>query len=323
MSIEPLYQFRESSDLLDIVRQSCTSAVPAQGHAALLNNLHHSIPDYHFQHVLVRGGWYRPGGIIDSTGKRITGNMEAWVQQQSGGEFQDFLDRYIDQDLYATRFYGKTHYLVAKTGGRACDFLQLEVEEVQERADRPLINPDDLPDNLEELIDPFEYEMTDVHDLSGPRYIFRRITSVPELLDRLHERYEEKYRFERFMDAWDNSSASENASFFEHWVLSLREYTDSYDQPDISVKPVSTFKGKTPVLDESPIPRGAELAVRIRSFDHDIGYPMAWFFYMLTHRTVSHQIVESIHQDLMGAYDYLPAKDLAILIDWYDNPYSF
>ena len=49
---------------------------------------------------------------------------------------------------------------------------------------------------------------------------------------------------EHFMDAWDSSSASENASFCEHWVLSLREYTDSYDQPDISVKPVSTYKGK-------------------------------------------------------------------------------
>ena len=37
---------------------------------------------------------------------------------------------------------------------------------------------------------------------------------------------------------------------------------------------------------------------------------------------VSYQLAESVHADLMGAFDYLPAKDLAVLRDWYNAPYS-
>jgi len=43
---------------------------------------------------------------------------------------------------------------------------------------------------------------------------------------------------------------------------------------------------------------------------------------MLSHREVPHQLAESIHKDQMGAYDYLPARDLKVLRDWSAQPYG-
>jgi len=38
---------------------------------------------------------------------------------------------------------------------------------------------------------------------------------------------------------------------------------------------------------------------------------------MLTRRLVSHRLAEAVHADQMGAFDYLPARDLAVLRDWH------
>jgi hypothetical protein len=105
-------------------------------------------------------------------------------------------------------------------------------------------------------------------------------------------------------------------------VLSLQEYTDAYGEHIRLAKPVSTFAGELPRLRLDDFDRGSRLANLIHGFDHDVGFPMAWYFYMLSHNGVPHQLPEAIHKDLMGAYDYLPAKDLKVFKDWYDKQYG-
>lgn len=312
----------ETEKLHEKIKQACQHSVPTQGQTALLNSLQQINPDYQFERVLSRGGWYRPGGVIDQNGTRITDNLEEWIYSESDGSLQEFLYTYSESDLYVTRFQGQTHYLVSKTGTGAGDFLQLEVEVVQEVIDRHLLDYNNLPESLEDIIDPIDYTRIEAKEITGPRYLFRKISSISEVINKLHSLNEEKSKIERFMQAWDNSSASEYASFCEHWVLSLLEYTDAYGEEKISVKPISTYQGKLPEINQLPIPRGAKLSNLIHSFDRELAYPMAWFFYMLTDQSVSYHVAESIHKDLMGAYDYLPRRDLEILIDWYDNPYS-
>jgi hypothetical protein len=75
-------------------------------------------------------------------------------------------------------------------------------------------------------------------------------------------------------------------------------------------------------LSDEEIGRGAALANLIHGFDRHRGYHFAWYFHMLTQRRVSHKLAEAVHADLMGAFDYLPPKDIGVLRDWYDAPYS-
>ena len=65
-----------------------------------------------------------------------------------------------------------------------------------------------------------------------------------------------------------------------------------------------------------------QLANLIHGFDRHMGYHFAWYFHMLTLRRVSYKLAEAVHADQMGAFDYLPARDLTLLREWYDAPYS-
>jgi hypothetical protein len=300
----------------------CVQADPAQGSSQLLHRLQGILPQHEFEPVLTREGWYRLGGVVDRDGGRIADSLAEWVEAEAKGDVNGLYNKYMGQGLLATRLNGKTHYLVAQTGPRPQDYIQLEVEEVQEVLDRNLFDEEILPESIEELIDPLEYTRLEPKPLSSPRYLFRRIIPIADYLDDLIEKAEIKPPVVRFMADWERSSAGEAAPFCQHWVLSFREYTDGYGEPRFHAKPITTYTGEIPVIQGDPMPRGSILANLIHSFDRQIGYPMAWYFFMLSHKQVSHQIAEAIHKDLMGAYAYLPARDMKVLRDWYDRGYG-
>lgn len=300
---------------------ACQQAQPQPDNATLLAALAEVLPQYEFTLVLSRGGWYRIGGIYDAAGKQINDKLDEWLVDESGGDVLHLYNRYSEQGLMASRFDGKTHYFVAITGERPQDFVQLEVEEVVEMLDRPLFSHDELPDIVEELIDPVDSPRIADHPVGEPRYLFRRIIPIASYLDGFSEELDIKPPIQRFMNDWKHSSAGESETFCHHWVLSFREYTDGYGEPRFHAKPITTYSGEIPAIKE-PIPRGAALANLIHGFDRQVGYPFAWYFFMLTHKQVSYEIAEAIHDDQMGAYDYLPVRDLKVLRDWYDRKYG-
>ncbi len=317
----------EFSDcLIDDIADICAATPVSDGHRLLLQRLAHILPGMNFQHVLTRGGWHRIGGIVDAEGNRISHALREWLENMSGGDLQTLFDAYGDAGYIATSLLGKTHYFVAQTGEGARDFVQLEVEVLQEVTDRILLDPDNPPDDMDDLTDPLNPEKLPEESLGEPFYSLRKITDIADFMKTLAEHAEGRgdraTNLQRFMDDWEHSSSGESASFCQHWVLSLREYTDAWGETVLQAKPVTTFSGDAMLMELNGEHRGSRLAKLIHGFDHHIGYPMARYFFMLSHREVPHQLAEAIHADLMGAYDYLPARDLKILKNWSARPYG-
>ena len=118
---------------------------PRPHHSALLEIANRIRPGCTFRYALNRGGWYRPGGLIAADGTRIAESLATWAKAElaaCGGDMHELVERHADSGLLVTRHTGRTHYFVAAYGPAPADFLQLEVEELQEVLDRKLINAD-------------------------------------------------------------------------------------------------------------------------------------------------------------------------------------
>lgn len=310
------------ADLFNI----CASTRVESDHKLLLQKLLKIYPQLKFVHILTRGGWYRTGGVVNNAGKIIADNLREWIETESAGDVNNLLDQYADSGFIATRLNGKTHFFVAQTGDSAQDFVQLEVEELQEVQDHILFNKDLLADDIEDIIDPVDVEKLPVKPVAEIRYLFRRMTSISDFVQSMSDKMLGKNKsvipIKRFMRDWDRSSSKEARCFCHHWVLALQEHTDAWGEPIMQAKPVSTFNHALPLMQVKGEYRGSTLAKLIHSFDNKIGYPMAWYFFMLSHSEVPYQLAEAIHKDLMGAYDYLPARDMKILKDWSAAPYG-
>jgi hypothetical protein len=277
------------------------------------------MPQVGFRHVLSRAGWYRLGGVIAADQQRVTDNIRQWLEQSVGDDLDGFIDQQHDRGLIATRIQGQTHYLTADTGDAPEDFIQLEVEELQEVTDRELLPEGWVPDNLEELLDPLQRVQLAPLTVGGPRYVFRRLQSVPELLDAAGGRLSSA---KRFMYDWAASSAAKCGRFSEHWVLALRETEGSEGEHYLSAKPVPSTAFPDVGLSPYSGQRGTALVDELRRFDQAAGYPFAWFFAMLTSRKVPFEVGEAVLADLASDYDYLPPRDALILSAWSNKRYA-
>ncbi len=306
---------------LGSLAEVCATNDPDAGHQALLEAMRPLLKGLPFEHVTGRGGWYRLGGVVDGLGGRIAEDLAEWVNSECGGDVDAVVADFRDSGYRITKRAGETHYFTAQTGPAPEDFVQLEVEELRELVDRPLVDPAALPEDLEEFLDPVEYTRLDPQPIGPARYLFRRITPVAPLLHEMAKTGDGAVGLHRFLREWAESSAHE-LPFCEHWVLMMRRHTGRSGELRTSAKPTPTYVGKPPKLEADPELRGIDLANRINAFDREIGYPFAWYFFMLTSRAVPHEFAQQIHAELMGAYDYLPARDLKILRRWSEQPYG-
>ena len=298
----------------------CEDANNGAGLGALEPGLQALIPGSEVKRVLTRGNWYRLGGVVNAGYERVTDNIAHWAERESGGDVDELIYRYMDKGYFATRYAGKTHYFTIPGGDAAGDFTQLEIEELQEVLDRPLIDRDWFPDSLEEFLDPLDYPRLEPEAIGRPRFVFRRITPVASLLDDVQRMNRTSGKLERLFQDWDESSATEGEHFCRHWVLALRQYMDSDGVCRFTARPVSTFAGELPALPAGESLQGVELARAIHDYDRRIGYPFAWYFTMLCRKADNYTLAEAVLRDLMGAYDYLPARDLRVLRRWVERP---
>ena len=136
---------------------------PRPHHSGLLEIANRICPGCTFRYALNRGGWYRPGGLIDAKGVRIAESLGTWARIEldaCDGDMGELVERNADKGLLVTRHTGRTHYFVAAYGSAPSDFLQFEVEELQEVLDRKLIDNGKPPEDLQELIEPIAPEVT-------------------------------------------------------------------------------------------------------------------------------------------------------------------
>lgn len=310
--------------LAPAVVETCARTTVSAGPAALVKELARSIPDWKFRHAFSRGGWYRLGGVVGGDGSRISDHLESWAEaalEGQGGDLGDLADTWAAQDLHATRLTGQTHYLVASAGAGSTDFIQLEIEGLQEMVSHPLGVGDLHPASLEDLIDPPDRRESP-RPLGLPFYSFRRLQHVGAFLGRMLAQKPEPAPIHRLVADWGASSAGHASALYNHWVIATREHLDRYRQPAFRAQPIATFPGLPPDFAAAPGTSGLKLQAALTAFDREVGYPMAWYFHLLTGKAVPHWVAQAVVEDALGGFAYLPQRDIDVVRGWLHRPYA-
>jgi len=302
---------------------------PRPHHSALLEIANRIRPGCTFRYALRRGGWYRPGGIIKVDGTRIADNVEAWARAELAAcdnDMQKFAEHYAGSDLLVTRHTGRTHYFVAAYGPAPADFLQLEVEELQEVLDRKLIGtgnpPEDLPGDLQELIDPVAPAMLEAQPVGAPRYLFRRLIDMRQAAAKVSFANGRTDGLPRFLSEWSHSSAAARGHFSDHWIVALREHQDRYRNPVISASLISCHARDLKPFQWNLELSGVPMSAQLQAFDRAAGYPSAWYFHLVSGTFTLPKIAYAIMRDMDAEFHYLPDTETALLRGWVAAPYS-
>ncbi|MBT0960508.1 hypothetical protein [Denitromonas iodatirespirans] len=294
----------------------------SKGEAGLLKAFAAALPEWRFRHALTRGGWYRLGGVVDADGQSVMHDLEAWAQaglDACNGDAGAFEDAQDGRPLYATRLTGKTHYFVAPAGGDPDAFLQLEVEELQEmRAHRLFASH---PSTVDEIVDPRD-GAPGLVPIGLPCFQFRRLQHIGAFFERMRSRSSQPSGIERMLIDWAGSSADGATCFSNHWVVSTREHVDHYHQPVFRARPIPAMAGEPPDFEADPQASGVDLAGALTRFDRAVGYPMAWYFHMLTTKAVPHWVARSVVEDMLSGFAYLPDRDIEVVRGWLHSPYG-
>ncbi|OHC65350.1 MAG: hypothetical protein A2040_06765 [Rhodocyclales bacterium GWA2_65_19] len=279
--------------------------------------------------MLARGGWYRLGGVVDAAGAHLADDLEQWAEAELASHDDDMgalCDDYAGRGLHATRLAGRTHYFVAGNGPLATDFIQLEIEELQEMVCHPLFDGEALPASVEELVDPRGADNgcgAAARPLGAPFLALRRLTAVGPFLSRMRAQKPDPQPIHRFIDAWERSSAGVATQFSNHWVLAVREHLDRYRQVVLHATPVAALNGAPPRFAAAFGMQGLALHEALARYDKAVGYPMAWFFHMLTTRSAPHALATAVIDDVQAGFHYLPDRDAAVVKEWLYQPYGF
>jgi hypothetical protein len=280
--------------LAPAVVESCAHVSAAKGVGGLVKALDAALPEWKFHHALCRGGWYRLGGVVMADGERVAEDLAAWAEARldacdgdTGALADELLDQYGDKRLYGTRLVGKTHYFVAPSGDEPADFLQLEVSPV-----------------------------------GLPCFRFRRLQHMGAFVERMNRGATEPQPVQRMVDDWAACSADGATCFSNHWVLSTREHLDRFAQPVLHARPIAAHTGEPPEFGADPGTNGVALAGALTRFDRAIGYPMAWYFHMLATHAVPYWVAQTVVEDSLAGFAYLPQKDVDTVRRWLHKPYS-
>lgn len=318
--LEPTLSIRFNGHTLGRI---CKETIASADENALVERIQQAYPNYPLHLARVGHEWYRLGGVVKPDGSRIANDLNEWAERtfiECGQNFHTLLDYCEEEGFLGTRHKGATLYLVARTGLKAEDFVQIEVDRTQEVADRYLIDPDQPPDDLEELIDPLEPLKLEPMTIGPSRYTYRRKTEVALFMNELSRHRADRHPAQRFMDDWNASSASQQAIFCKYWSVRLNQHKGKHGEQIMNVDVVRNQKRDVPRLESPEAKKGKALAALINRFDSQAGYPFAWFFYMVKGQ-VSPHVGESVHRDLMKDYDYLPERDTTVLRRWIAKPY--
>jgi hypothetical protein len=321
-----------TSDWQELSRQVaelCVRTPATAGPEVLARELAVLAPGLTFRQVLSRGGWYRLGGVVDANHVRLSDNLETWAEQQLAAHDEDMAalcDDYAEDGLRATRLTGRTRYFVAATGSGATDFVQIEIEELQEVVCHPLFVAESLPSGIEELIDPRGADVTccaGAEPIGSPFLVLRRLTPVAAFLARMRVQKPEAQPIHRFVEAWEASSASAATQFSNHWVIVVREHLDHYRQAVLHATPVAALNGAAPRFAATFGMQGLALHQAMARYDKAAGYPMAWFFHMLTVRSAPYALANAVIDDVNAGFHYLPDRDVQVVKEWLYQPYAF
>lgn len=305
---------------------SMAAIPPRPHHSALLETVNRLCPSAcTFRYAFSRGGWYRTGGLIAADGTRVAESLETWARielKKCGGDMHELLDRHIDAGLQVTRNTGKSHYFVAAYGPSPTEFLQLEVEELQEVMDRELIDPESPPTDLQELLEPLSPVLLDAQPVGAPRYQFRRLFDVRQAVARTSVSAGGKSDITRAMAEWTHSSAAARGHFSEHWVMALREHQDRYRNPVTTLSMVSQHARELKPFQWNIELSGVDMLKQLQAFDRAAKYPSAWYFHLVAGTFTPPKVAYAIAKDMEAGFSYLPETEAVLIRNWVAAPYA-
>jgi hypothetical protein len=308
-----------------VLTDCCKKIIPGQNDEYLLSKLQSLIPDHTIRHVLSGDEWYRLGGVVDMDGNRIANDLIEWVERtylECGQNLQILIEHALEHRLIATKQTGRTLYFVVQTGERAEEFTLIEVDKTLEVSDRMLVDENNPPEDLEELIDPLQPFCIESYGFGHSRYTYRRKTDVKLFMEVINERHVGEHPVQRFMDDWNRSSAGQKNRMSEDWIIRPYQHTGRFGEQIVNVEIVNTHQNNLPHLENFAGKKGSALSNVLNRFDRQVGYPFAWFFYMVKGKLVSPHSAEAVYRDISGDFAYLPERDEAVLRDWIASPYN-
>lgn len=297
---------------------------PRPHHSALLEIANRIKSGCTFHYALNRGGWYRQGGVMQPDGTRIADNLEAWAKAEldtCAGDMHDFVERHAKRDLLVTRHTGRTHYFVAAYGPAPADFLQLEVEELQEVLDRKLLDAANPPDDLQELIEPIAPDVLEAQPVGAPRYRFRRLIDMRQTVAKVSFA-ERNAGLPRLLADWSHSSATARGHFSDHWIVALREHQDRYRNQVVSASLISCHARELKPFQWNIELSGVEMSAQLQAFDRAAGYTSAWYFHLVAGTFTPPKVAYAVARDLDAGFSYLPDTEAALIRSWVAAPYS-
>ncbi|NJD06909.1 MAG: hypothetical protein FIA97_10485 [Methylococcaceae bacterium] len=301
----------------------CKDTLASAGDEILVDRIRQACPDYPVRLARLGHEWYRLGGVIRPDGSRVAPDLSEWAERtfiECGQNFNTLLDHCEEGRFLATRHQGVSIYLVATTGPKAEDFVQIEIDRTQELASRHLIDPDHPPEDLEDLIDPLTPLPVQPFTVGAARYTYRRKTEVALFMAELDRHRADAHPARRFMDDWTASSSGTRQVFCEDWSLRLYQHKGRHGEQIMNVDIVNNRVREIPRLEGPEGKKGKALATLLSRFDGQAGYPFAWFFYMVK-GLVSPHVGEAVQRDLSKDYGYLPDRDAKVLARWIKDPY--
>jgi hypothetical protein len=234
----------------------------------------------------------------------------------------ELAERHTGSGLLVTRHSGRTHYFAAAYGPAPADFLQLEVEELQEVLDRELIDIDGPPDDMQELLEPMQPSALDAQAVGAPRYRFRRLLDMRQTIARVMLTAGRDSGLPRLFNEWSHSSAAARGHFSDHWVVALREHQDRYRNPVLSASLVSRRARELKPFQWNSERAGLEMYTQLQAFDRAAGYPSAWYFHLVAGAVTSPKVAYAVARDLEAGFSYLPDTEAALVKGWVAAPYS-
>ncbi|MDP2902854.1 MAG: hypothetical protein Q8N96_07060 [Methylovulum sp.] len=303
----------------------CKNTLPNQNDGLLLARLQALNPDYPIRLAKTGEEWYRLGGIVDMTGNRVATDLVEWTERTyigCGKNLQTLINYACGQRLIATRQTGNTLHFVVQTGNKAGQFVQIDIDKTHEMSDRLLVSPDCLPEDLEEFIDPLDPDCIETFAIGTARYSYRRKTDVAVFMGEINKYHPEEHPVQRFMDDWDRSSAGQKAVFSNDWIVRPFRHTGRFGEQIINIEIINTPQKNMPQLDDVSGKKGLPLHNLLSRFDRQVGYPFAWFFYMVKGKRVPPHSGVAVFRDISGDFSYLPERDVAVLKDWVNTPYN-
>ena len=302
----------------------CRTTPVSEDDGLLLAALSERYPGLEFR--LTRGTeeWYSIGGVVDSAGNRLAKDIAEWADRafiECGQNFETLLRYCRENGLVATRHQGITLYVAAALGDKAEDFLQIEIDRLQEVRDRLLVDAGHFPADLEELIDPLDPVDVDPEPLAPVAYTYRRKTEVSVFMQEMAKHQASKHAVQRFMDDWNRSNAGRQRPFCQEWNLKLHQALGRFGEKKMDVAVMPVHVGALPRMESSTGRKGTALQSALSHFDKQAGFPFAWFFYMAAKLYVPPVLGDAVYKDLDSDFAYLPFRDATVLREWVADPY--